>query len=373
MINGDQERSRAGSSHGSRLRLLAAGAPARPHPELERMFPPALRAAQGESEPTVGHLPGREHAVRTHEGRAQVSGILRDQRVEEEVASGFRPAFSQQGEGVDRTLQVCSKSTVTQPTAGPTLRAALVPAPWTETREPGPGGRGRLLPYLSAEAGTRACGAAQGGAASRAPSGHRSGPGSSGRSRSSSAQRALPPGPASCVPSSCSCSSSCSSPPRDSSVSLPPAKSPARWQPSRRHCRVSGCPRLFPPACPGVFRSSLRRPPVLDGAAHGPAREPTSGAGPAGPRRSSGECGGHRLGSGKTWGAPGAPTWRPGLRASTGPKVSRGWRQCGGCRGTRKEELGVFLSSSSAALAPQLCKSGGTVYFLRTGIRVSDS
>lgn len=106
----------------------AAGLPAPPRWELERMAPPASQAARGESEPKVGHLPEREHAVWMHEGGAQVPGTLRDCRVEEEVASGFAPALSQQGEGVDRTPQVCGKGTVTLPTAGPALLAAPVPS-----------------------------------------------------------------------------------------------------------------------------------------------------------------------------------------------------------------------------------------------------
>lgn len=149
MFNGDQERSGpqersgAGPSRGSRPRLLAAGVPARPRRGLQRMPPsPASRAAQGGSEPKVGHLPGREHAVRTHEGRAQVSGTLPDWRGEEGVASGFRPAFSQQGGGVDRTLQVCRESTVTQPTAGPTSAPRWFPPlglkPESEVRWAGP-------------------------------------------------------------------------------------------------------------------------------------------------------------------------------------------------------------------------------------------
>lgn len=93
-------------------------------------------------------------------------------------------------------------------------------------------------------------------------------------------------------------------------------------------------------ACPRTSRSSLRRLPLLGGAAHGPAREPTSDAGPAGPRRPSGECracgaGAARLGSGKTWGVRGARTWRPGLKTSAEPKVSRSWSRWSGEQGRR--------------------------------------
>lgn len=143
MFNGDQERSGAGPSRGSRLRLLAAGVPARPRRGLQRMPPPlASRAAQEGSEPKVGHLPGREHAVRTHEGRAQVSGTLPDWRGEEEVASGFRPAFSQQGGGVDRTLQVCRETQSLNPQPAPPSAPRWFPPlglkPESEVRGAGP-------------------------------------------------------------------------------------------------------------------------------------------------------------------------------------------------------------------------------------------
>lgn len=350
MFNGDQARSGAGPPRGSRLRLLAAGVPARPRRGLQRMAPPASRAAQGGAEPKVGHLPGREPAVRTHEGRAQVSGTLPDWRGEEEVASGFRPASSQQGGGVDRTLQVCRESTVTQPTAAPPSAPRWFPPlglkPGSKARWAGP-----APPLPVSRSRGRARGAAARRAAGRAPSGpdsgqRRSGPGSSGRSRSSSAQRALPPGPASRVPSSCSCSSSCSSPPRDSSASLPPAKSPARWQPSRRHRRVSGCPRPFPPAVPGCSEarsagrrcstalpmaqpeSRLRAPDRLERCAAQVSEELAQLRPPAG-----------------EWQAVGrsrCPDLASRLRASTGPKVRRGWGQCSGCRGARREALGLF-------------------------------
>lgn len=55
---------------------LSAGIPAPLSCELARMAPPAPQAAQGEAEPKVSHLPGRDHAVRTHEGGAQVPGAL---------------------------------------------------------------------------------------------------------------------------------------------------------------------------------------------------------------------------------------------------------------------------------------------------------
>lgn len=149
---------------------------------------------------------------------------------------GLDLPFPSRGERVDRLSQVCSEgSHPTHNWPHPPSRAGSLP-PWTETRgAAAPGGRDRLFLYLSAGAESRAGpGGTDRRAASQAPSGldsarHQSGPGSSGRSRSSSAQRALPQGSASCVPSSCS--SSCSSPPRDSSRSLPPAKSLARGQP----------------------------------------------------------------------------------------------------------------------------------------------
>lgn len=80
--------------------------------------------------------------------------------------------------------------------------------------------------------------------------------------------------------------------------------------------------------------------------------------------------------SGKTPGAPGAPTWSPGLSASSGLKVSRSWSKCSECRGTRKErrDFSILLASCPTPRGPhpQLCKSGGTVYSLLAGLRVSD-
>lgn len=128
--------------------------------------------------------------------------------------------FPSRGEGIGRTFQVCSDGRVIQPTISPTLLVALVSSPWTETQGLAvPGRRDQLVQYLSMRAESRPRHTER-RVASQAPSGpelgqHQSGPGSSGRSRSSSALRGLPQGPAFSVPSSCSYSSSCSSPPRD--------------------------------------------------------------------------------------------------------------------------------------------------------------
>lgn len=172
------------------------------------------------------------------------------------MASGFGPALSQQGEGVNPTRQFSGEGTVTPPSTGPTLPAVLVPSPWDCNSKPSLHGGGANASYScrstpSAGAGPEASNAER---TAQHPAGRTraapSAPGSSGRSRSSSAQRTLPQGPASCVPSSCYCSSSCSSPRRDSAPSLLPAKSPARGlqRQDATACRVSGCPRPFSPA-----------------------------------------------------------------------------------------------------------------------------
>lgn len=125
----------------------------------------------------------------------------------------------------------------------------------------------------------------------------------------------------------------------------------------RRHCRVSGRPRPFAPARPRTSRSSLRRPSVLGGAAHGPAREPTSDAGAAGPRRSAGECGARgagaaRLGRGRTRGARGART--PGRRPAQGEwePEQAAWMQ--GDREGETRGVPVLLASRLGPSVPRV-------------------
>lgn len=120
------------------------------------------------------------------------------------LARGSDLPLPSRGEGAD--LQVCSEGTVTQPTSSPTLPLAL--------KLGAPGGRAPLV--LPLRAGAESAGRGTERATAQRAAGtwrpdsrrHRSRPGSSGRSRSSSAQHALPQGPASRVPSSCFCSSS---------------------------------------------------------------------------------------------------------------------------------------------------------------------
>lgn len=186
-----------------------------------------------------------------------------------------------------------------------------------------------------------------------------------------------PQGPASSVPSSCSCSSLCSSPRWDCSPSLQPAKSPAHEQPRATATDASQWvpapqPRLPVPGASGS-RSAGRR-----GAAALPMAQPESRL-VAPDRLDRGAAQVSAAGVG--WGLPERGVARRGAvrvpsssvsglgRASAKPKVSRGWTggvDAGGARETRG------FPSSPAALAPQLRRSPEGLFFLPAGIRVSD-
>lgn len=228
MLNGDTERWGAGSSRGSSLQL----------PGRRRPGPAAVRV---DGSPRFLGGAGSNRCLRwapalTEIGRADARGRTRRGRgVEEDVGSGLgRTSPSQTRETVETGCPRFAGTAITQPTTGPTL----------------PGGRAGPLPKFHphpqlprAETPGTARQARGGTDSSRTcrrdfpsparppreprgepdsepirpdptPGQHRSGPGSSGRSRSSSARHALPAGPASSVPSSRSRSSLCSSPRR---------------------------------------------------------------------------------------------------------------------------------------------------------------
>lgn len=75
----------------------AAGVPAPLRGELRRMAAPASRAPRRESEPKVGRLPEREHAVWTHKGGAQVPGTLRDCKWRKRRPRGSHLPFPSRG------------------------------------------------------------------------------------------------------------------------------------------------------------------------------------------------------------------------------------------------------------------------------------
>lgn len=113
---------------------LAAGVRAGQRCELQEMAPLASRAARGAPAPKVGHLPGRKLAVRTHVGGAQPRGPCWVAECGKRWARVRTESSPCRGQGVDRTSQVRGRGSITQPTTGPTLSAALVPSPRTETR-----------------------------------------------------------------------------------------------------------------------------------------------------------------------------------------------------------------------------------------------
>lgn len=363
MFRGDRERSGTGSVRVSRLRLLD-----RPRGEPGRMAPPASRAAQRESEPQVSHLPGRERRARPRGGGARGLGTLRDwSGGRGGLPRGSDRPLPSRGDGA--ALQVCSEGTVTQPTSSPTLPLGLkLGAP--RCREGGTRSSccGRRAPESAAAARSAQRAAARGHLAAGSRR-HRGGPGSSGRSRSSSAQRALPPGPASRVPSSRSCSSSCSSPPRDSSPSLPPAKSPARRQPRTAATAASPGARAasLPPVLgrPGARSTGRRRWAALpmaqpESRLRAPDRLHRGGA-----QVSAGRAG--RAGRGPpargVAGRAALPAPRPGVadsRRAQGGQVSRGRSECDDPGGERAET--GFLPSAPPASAPRLRKSRGTAF-----------
>lgn len=260
--------------------------------------------------------------------------------MEEEVDSGFGPALSQQGWG-------------SAPDAPGLQRRHSHPTRHRPHPAGRAGGRARLSVPVSRSESRAGPGGTDRRAASRAPSGLS--PGSTGAGRAAVGARdpwlpsalslgARPPASPPPAPPP--------APPSAGRVAEPPAckVSGARAAASRRRrrCRVPRSPRARSAAGPRTSRSLLRRPSVLGGAAHGPAREPTSGAGAAGPRRGSGECGAGaaRLGSGKTGDVRGGPTWRPGLQGTrraqgeSGPERARWvWGNEGEARGSHRPHL----------------------------------
>lgn len=143
-------------------------------------------------------------------GSGAAPGTLRGRRVREEVGSSLLLTFPSRGEGVDRMSQVRRERSITQPMTGPTPRPRRSPPPGLNPRSPCAAGPDRLVRDLSA-GGLHPAPQAE-------PARLRAAPEPAGQ------QWALaillcptrsPEGPASSVPSSCSCSSSCSSPPRD--------------------------------------------------------------------------------------------------------------------------------------------------------------